>query len=120
MDDLLNSINKLHIKDQTPYHKIIPDNILKMIYNDIEYMFIQIVHENINSNIVTFELFKNIFMFKLEELKLIHDYISKYAYNMLEYRFKNSGLYYNKLDLQTYIDYYTEELYEHISLMQGC
>ena len=59
-------------------------------------------------------------MFKREELKVIHDYVTKYAAIMLEHRFKNSGLYYNKLDLQTYIDYYTEELYEQISLMEGC
>ena len=120
MDDLVNTMNKMDIKDQNPYLKVIPDYVLKMIHTDIEYMFMQIIHEHIDSKINTFELFKNLCMFKLEELKIIHDYITKYASNILENRFKNSGLYYNKLDLQTYIDYYTEELYEQISLMEGC
>jgi hypothetical protein len=120
MDDLVNTMNKMEIKDQNPYLKVIPDYVLKMIHTDIEYMFMQIIHEHIDSQINTFELFKNLCMFKLDELKIIYDYITKYASNILENRFKNSGLYYNKLDLQTYIDYYTEELYEQISLMQGC
>jgi len=39
---------------------------------------------------------------------------------MLESQFKNCGLYYNKNDLQTYLDYYIEAIYELISLQEGC
>lgn len=120
MDDLVNTMNKMKIKEQNPYQMVIPEMVLKMINTDIEYMYMQIIHDYIDSQINTFELFKNLCMFNLDELKVIHDYITKYGSTILENRFKNSGLYYNKLDLQTYIDYYTEELYEQISLMQGC
>jgi len=132
MDELTDTMNNMRIKEKNPYQQviessvpleistIIPDFVKKMIQTDIEYMFMQIIHEHIDSKLNTFELFNNLYMFRLEELKVIHDYVTKYASNMLENRFKYSGLYYNKLDLQTYIDYYTEELYEQISLMQGC
>jgi len=120
MEDLINSMSQMQIKEFIPYHKVIPEQVLNMIYNDIEYMFKQIVYEHLQSVPVTFELFKNIYTFKKEELKIIYDYVSKCGYNILEHRFKNSGLYYNRLDLETYIDYYCEEIREHISLSEGC
>jgi hypothetical protein len=120
MEDLINSMDGLKISQQNPYHKIIPESVRKMIYTDIEYMFRQIVSEHIQSSLVTFELFKNMNQFKLEEIKIIHEYISKYSYAILEHCFKNSGLYYNPEDLKTYIDYYTDEISEIISLQDGC
>jgi hypothetical protein len=67
-----------------------------------------------------FELFKNINMFSSHEIRIIYDFVNKYGYYMLENKFKNIGFYYEKLDLQTYIDYYANELYEQISMMEGC
>jgi hypothetical protein len=118
MDELTKTMNKMHIQDKNPYNSVIPEQVLKMIHSDIEYMFTQIINDQQRTTV--FELFKNMYMFNLEEIKMIHDYITKYGLIMLVNRFKNSGLYYTHLDLETYMDYYIDEIYDMLSLMDGC
>lgn len=127
MDELVNSLSNLDINEQTKkfkelkkFNEVIPEYVLQWIYKDYEYMYLQIINNHLQSVPVVFELFKNINMFSSHELKIIHDFVSKYGYYMLENKIKNTGLYYEKLDLQTYIDYYANELYEQISMMEGC
>lgn len=127
MDDLVNSLSNLDINEQTKkfkelkkFNEVIPEYILQWIYKDYEYMSLQIINNHLQSVPVIFELFKNINMFSSHELRIIYDFVNKYGYYMLENKIKNTGLYYEKLDLQTYIDYYTNELHEQISMMEGC
>jgi hypothetical protein len=127
MDELVNSLSNLDINEQTKkfkelkkFNEVIPDYVLQWIYKDYEYMSLQIINNHLQSVPVIFELFKNINMFSSHELRIIYDFVSKYGYYMLENKIKNTGLYYEKLDLQTYIDYYSNELHEQISMMEGC
>ena len=55
MDDLVNTMNKMQIKEKNPYHQVIPEFVLQMINTDIEYMFMQIIHEHIDSKINTWQ-----------------------------------------------------------------
>ena len=127
MDELVNSLSNLDINEQTKkfkelkkFNEVIPEYVLQWIYKDYEYMSLQIINNHLQSVPVVFELFKNINMFSSHELRIIYDFVSKYGYYMLENKIKNTGLYYEKLDLQTYIDYYSNELHEQISMMEGC
>jgi hypothetical protein len=127
MDELVNSLSNLGINEKTnkfnelkKFKDIIPEYVLQWIYKDYEYMSLQIINNHLQSVPVVFELFKNINMFSSHELRIIYEFISKYGYYMLENKIKNTGLYYERLDLQTYIDYYSNELHEQISMMEGC
>ena len=127
MDELVNSLSNLGINEKTKkfnelikFKEIIPEYVLQWIYKDYEYMSLQIINNHLQSVPVVFELFKNINMFSSHELRIIYDFVSKFGYYMLENKIKNTGLYYEKLDLQTYIDYYSNELHEQISMMEGC
>ena len=125
MEDLINSINNISLDDKKrnnyfKYQRMIPPQILKWIHDDIHKMYLQIINDSIQSVPCTFELFSNIHSLQLQEIKVLYDYISGYGVYILESNLKNCGLYYDKLDVNTYIDYYSEELYGYISLMEGC
>jgi len=118
MDELIKSLDSIHITEHNRYKTVIPEYVLNWIYKDIDYMFTQLVSNE--EKPIIFELFKNINMYSSYELEIIYKYIEKYGQKILENKLKNSKLYYDNRDISTYMDYYLNELYEQISLMRGC
>jgi hypothetical protein len=53
-------------------------------------------------------------------LNLIKGYVDKNGYKIINDKFKNTGLSYSQIDAVTYIDYYSDQIDEFISLMDGC
>ena len=87
---------------------------LILINNDFD----NIVNQMINDDIVNtriYSLFENLKYFNIEQIKLIINFLTKNGYNILENKLKQTGLYYNRIDLYTFIDYYTEDIYNYIN-----
>ena len=68
----------------------------------------------------TFKLFEYLYRCSIVELNLIKGYVDKNGYKIINDKFKNTGLSYSQIDAVTYIDYYSDQIDEFISLMDGC
>jgi len=117
MDDLINSLKKVNI-EENPTN--IPDEIISLIYNDIDLMIYQMIHYGIQDTPITFKLFEYLYRCSIVELNLIKGYVDKNGYKIINDKLKNTGLSYSQIDAATYIDYYSDQIDEFISLMDGC
>jgi hypothetical protein len=117
MDNLIESLKKVNI-GENPTN--IPEEIISLIYHDIDLMIYQMIHCEIQNTPSTFKLFEYLYRCSIVELNLIKGYVDKNGYKIINDKFKNTGLSYSQIDAVTYIDYYSDQIDEFISLMDGC
>ena len=117
MDNLIESLKKVNI-GENPTN--IPDEIISLISNDIDLMIYQMIHNGIQNTSITFKLFEYLYRCSIIELNLIKGYVDKNGYKIINEKLKNTGLSYSQIDAVTYIDYYSDQIDEFVSLMDGC
>jgi malate/lactate dehydrogenase len=117
MDDLIDSLKKVNI-EENPTN--IPEQIILLISNDIDLMIYQMIHNGIQNTPITFKLFEYLYRCSIVELNIIKEYVDKNGYQIINDKLKNTGLSYSQIDAVTYIDYYSDQIDEFISLMDGC
>jgi hypothetical protein len=117
MDDLINSLKKANISEN-PIN--IPEQVVLIIYNDIDLMIYHMINYGIQDTSITFKLFEYLYRCSIVELNLIKGYVDKHGYKIINEKLKNTGLSYSQIDATTYIDYYSDQIDEFISLMDGC
>jgi malate/lactate dehydrogenase len=117
MDNLIDSLKKVNIS-KNPTN--IPEQIILLISNDIDLMIYQMIHNGIQHTPITFKLFEYLYRCSIVELNIIKEYVDKNGYQIINDKLKNTGLAYSIIDATTYIDYYSDQIDEFISLMDGC
>jgi len=117
MDNLINSLKKANISENPTN---IPEQVVLLIHNDIDLMIYQMINNGIQDTSITFKLFEYLYRCSIVELNLIKGYVDKHGYKIINEKLKNTGLSYSQIDATTYIDYYSDQIDEFISLMDGC
>jgi len=56
----------------------------------------------------------------IEMIRVVLGVYDKHGYKIINEKLKNTGLSYSQIDATTYIDYYSDQIDEFISLMDGC
>jgi hypothetical protein len=114
MDELTDLFKKsVNIKEP------ISKKILKLVSDDLDRITNQMITDN-HTNTKIYSLFENIIHFNHEELELLHTFLLNNGYRILENKLKQTGLYYNTNDLQSFIDYYTDDIYNYIRQLSDC
>lgn len=113
--DELTELFKKNVNITEPISK----KILKLVNDDLDRITNQMISDT-HTDTKIYSLFENIIHFNYEELQLVHTFLLNNGYRILESKLKHTGLYYNTNDLQTFIDYYTDDIYNYIRQLADC
>jgi hypothetical protein len=116
MDELTNLLKNINITEQ------LSKKIFSLVNADLDRIVNQMISDNHTNytNTKVYSLFENIIHFSYEELNVLHIFLQKNGYHILQTKLKNTGLYYNVNDLQTFIDYYNDDVYNYMQQIGEC
>ena len=116
MDELTNLLKNVNIEDT------LSKKIFALVNTDLDRIVNQMISDNHSNqtNTKIYSLFENIIHFSYDELNVLYIFLQKNGYHILQTKLKNTGLYYNINDLQTFIDYYTDDIYNYMQQIGEC
>jgi hypothetical protein len=114
MDELTNLFKKSVNITESKSNKM-----FKLVNDDLDRITNQMITDT-HTNTKIYSLFENIVHFNQEELHLVHTFLLNNGYRILENKLKQTGLYYNINDVQSFIDYYTDDIYNYIRQSDDC
>jgi hypothetical protein len=114
MDELTNLFKKSVNISET-----ISTKIMKLISDDLDRIVNQMISD-VHTNTKIYSLFENIIQFNHEELSIAYNFLLKNGYIILENKLKQTGLYYNRIDMQAFMDYYTDDIYNYMRQSEDC
>jgi len=114
MDELTNLFKKSVNISET-----ISTKIMKLINDDLNRIVNQMISD-VHTNTKIYSLFENIVQFNHEELSIAYNFLLKNGYAILENKLKQTGLYYNRIDMQSFMDYYTDDIYNYMRQSEDC
>jgi hypothetical protein len=114
MDELTNLFKKSVNISET-----ISTKIMKLISDDLDRIVNQMISD-VHTNTKIYSLFENIVQFDHEELSIAYHFLLKNGYAILENKLKQTGLYYNRIDMQSFMDYYTDDIYNYMRQSEDC
>jgi len=114
MDELTNLFKKSVNISET-----ISTKIMKLISDDLDRIVNQMISD-VHTNTKIYSLFENIIQFNHEELSIAYNFLLKNGYFILENKLKQTGLYYNRIDMQSFMDYYTDDIYNYMRQSEDC
>jgi hypothetical protein len=92
---------------------------MKLISDDLDRIVNQMISD-VHTNTKIYSLFENIVQFDHEELSIAYNFLLKNGYAILENKLKQTGLYYNRIDMQSFMDYYTDDIYNYMRQSEDC